>query len=619
MDLSQITVPVLPTAVPNAHATSSTLAHFPKTRDVTQPVYEPKRHGTNLNINMDLPGDKVFLESHVNAYFGSFSTIPQYAFLHKATFLRAFHHDTVDPLFLRCVCGISSRFLQPQSDNTYVSSWLQDVEAQIFPRLGDMKVQNLQLLLLLICWYSLERKISNMWTASAMAARIAYGIRLNYEAPGNVPFLSKEVRRRLMWSIFMLDKYYAGGFGELTLCNAETMHVNLPCEERNFELDIPVTTFPLNTSPSQTCKSVSDIGIMGHMSRLVQIRHEVLAYVPEMHSKYHLTSNRVTKQIITNKANPYDSRSEIQALSTKLQMFIASLPAHLQNTLPNLLSRAYTSDICGYVGLHTLWHQCHCDLYRFMIPGIRESIPEYILRTVPTSYADECRRLCLHYANEMCKLWTETMREADMSRITDQAMGIYAYQCANILINLWDLDSQGCKPSDCELRRSLAGIVGLLERLAGIYPIVAEIKSEIKSLIDNLDIVTTFYTSHSHTLYQQSLTATWRASLRQHGTQEGQTTSRFSLLESLHNQNKSEESHTEDTDTVNIAADTHLPGAGTTVETTYCLDVSQPPPSEELVTDDFWSTTLNLDFDCYDTRVDPFCRVFEDWALADDS
>lgn len=108
-----------------------------------------------------------------------------------------------------------------------------------------------------------------------MAARIAYGMHLNHEANIPMPFISKEVRRRIMWSIYILDKFYAGGFTELTLCNESTMHINLPCEERNFELDIPTATPTLTpTSPSGALESGT--GLMGHMCRLVKIRHDIL-------------------------------------------------------------------------------------------------------------------------------------------------------------------------------------------------------------------------------------------------------------------------------------------------------------------------------------------------------
>lgn len=188
---------------------------------------------------------------------------------------------------------------------------------------------------------------------------------------------------------------------------------------------------------------------------------------------------RLTKKIISSKANPYTARDSIQNLDNMLSNFATRLPHHLQDNPRNLLCRAYTSDLAGYVTLHSLWHQCYCDLYRMMIPGIRESVPELVQREVPATYAEQCRSLCLHHAVEMCSLWSDILREADLSRLTDQSIGIYAYQCANIIANLWDLDH------DDTLKISLQTIASILERPATMYPIVAEIVSVFFPLVWN--------------------------------------------------------------------------------------------------------------------------------------
>ncbi|KAJ5692019.1 hypothetical protein N7462_001442 [Penicillium macrosclerotiorum] len=545
---------------------------------------------------MNSMADKIFLETHINVFFDYFNAIPQYNFIHKATFLRSFYHDTLDPLFLRCVCGVASRFLRPRSAPEYVVEWLKEVEAQIWSRMGEMKLQNLQILVLLICWYLMERKISNMWIASGVAARMAYGIRLNYETSDKIPFLSRELRRRLMWSIFMLDKLYAGGFTELVLCSPSTMHIKLPCEERNFELDMTVET-PILEPARPDSQLESNIGIMGYITRLMNIRHAVL---------------EITKQIISSNANPYSAQDSIQSLDNMLNSFALSLPAHLRDSPRNLLCRAYTSELAGYINLHTLWHQCYCDLYRMMIPGIRESVPELVQRQVPVEYADECRRLCLHHAVGMCKLWSDTLREADISRISDQSIGIYAYQCANVLVNLWDLDR------DDTLESSLQTISSFLDHLSLIYPVVAEVQLEVKSFISKLNVVADFYHTHAHQNLAPRLTAAWRSSLRQQGTQEGQTTSRFSLLEYLQNQNSAEDPGTPGeycAAPVNDVPADPVPLPEVNIGMGLTADASSPD-RPDLLTDELWpEESLVIDFDTDGTHVDPFSRIFGDWSL----
>ncbi|KAJ5736658.1 uncharacterized protein N7483_001783 [Penicillium malachiteum] len=307
--------------------------------------------------------------------------------------------------------------------------------------------------------------------------------------------------------------------------------------------------------------------------------------------------------------NPYSTRDEIQNLDNMLSDFALGLPAHLREETKNLLSRAYSSGLTGYINLHTLWHQCYCDLYRLMIPGIRESVTEEVQQQVPVEYANECRRRCLSHAMGICKLWSETLREGDLSRISDQSIGIYAYQCANVLVNLWDLDH------DNALKSSLQTIASFLNRLVLIYPIVAEIQTEIKQLISSLDVVTDFYRTHTSEFLNQSLNSAWRSSLRQQGIQGGQTTSKFSLLEFLQNQNRSEES----------ASTEYTPGTAdpepciqTQIDHIEALNMGVLAPNADTsdMSAEFWSSTpLDMDFGSYETRVDPFYRIFDDWAL----
>jgi hypothetical protein len=123
-----------------------------------------------------------------------------------------------------------------------------------------------------------------------------------------------------------------------------------------------------------------------------------------------------------------------------------------------------------------------------------------------------------------------------------------------------------------------------------------------------------FHATRSNEIFSQSLTETWRSSLKQQSNQEGQTTSKFSLLEFLQNQNRSGglEEHP---DTVGPSdGDTANPDI--LVDEGLRLDADIPPVEQsEQLSNDFWSTSLNMDFDSYDTRVDPFCRIFDDWAL----
>jgi len=121
-------------------------------------------------------------------------------------------------------------------------------------------------------------------TLLSIASRMAYLSRLNYES-GNVPFVVQETRRRLMWAIYTLDRFYSGGLPDFTVCPAESVHLTLPCNEMNFELEISTTTEPLQ--PVFPSVGNSGIGVFGFYIRMLDIRNRILWYYYIFMSTYY--------------------------------------------------------------------------------------------------------------------------------------------------------------------------------------------------------------------------------------------------------------------------------------------------------------------------------------------
>lgn len=113
----------------------------------------------------------------------------------------------------------------------------------------------------------------------ATLTRFAFALRLNYENP-NLCSLAQESRRRLMWAIYILDTFLAGGLPEFTLCPSTVIHLPLPNLEASFELDISYANVPLyDSGPSST---VDDNGLLAYYIRVIYLRDSVLRYgVPQ--------------------------------------------------------------------------------------------------------------------------------------------------------------------------------------------------------------------------------------------------------------------------------------------------------------------------------------------------
>ena len=170
------------------------------------------------------------------------------SFLHQATFLRQWHTGTVNLSLLKIVCGCALRvFSTSQTDNDRADEWMREAELDALQNLGDLSIPRLQALTLLAFYeltYHVHSKKALMLLG--LAARLAFAKRLNYEDE-TLSVVERESRRRLMWAIFVLDKFCSGGLVELTLCPPEHMEIRLPCNEKSFGFGTRCETQLLNT------------------------------------------------------------------------------------------------------------------------------------------------------------------------------------------------------------------------------------------------------------------------------------------------------------------------------------------------------------------------------------
>jgi hypothetical protein len=121
---------------------------------------------------------------------------------------------------------------------------MDQVEEQLLTRLAEPSISVIETLLVLIIDRSIRRMFGKLMVLSAIVVRLAFALRLNY-ADETATFVWQERRRRLVWSIFILESFMSNGRPDFTLVSVENIHLQLPCHERAFALDDPVKTEPL--------------------------------------------------------------------------------------------------------------------------------------------------------------------------------------------------------------------------------------------------------------------------------------------------------------------------------------------------------------------------------------
>lgn len=151
------------------------------------------------------------MRQHIDAYFEFIYPIPLYNFLHRADFLSRYTAGTISPALLLAVCALSSRFLSstPQAARQ-AKLWIDTAERMHFQSLGRTTLEGIQALMIVALHYTYCINATKSFLYVALAARMAYWLKLHKE-DSHLSFVDQECRRRLLWCIFTKDRFQAGG------------------------------------------------------------------------------------------------------------------------------------------------------------------------------------------------------------------------------------------------------------------------------------------------------------------------------------------------------------------------------------------------------------------------
>jgi hypothetical protein len=222
-----------------------------------------------------------------------------------------------------------------------------------------------------------------------------------------------------MWAIYCMDSSISGGYPDFALWNAEKIVVSLPCNERNFEFDLPQQTEKLIHNANEPRPShIEDVGSLALHIRILYIRRKIIEF---------------TKGVLLGR-NMSSAALQTRSLELhkELDDFATQLPASFQFSENSLRLRAYSPRICAFVMIHIWWRQCHCDLYRLGLVGLREALPRTALANIDDSFLEHCQRQCFDHSLAMANIFS-LMQKLNARPVADLDLAICAYQCVRML------------------------------------------------------------------------------------------------------------------------------------------------------------------------------------------
>lgn len=135
-----------------------------------------------------------------------------------------------------------------------------------------------------------------------------------------------------------------------------------------------------------------------------------------------------------------------------------------------MCSRSYTT-------LRTWWSQCHCDLYRIMIPNLRESLCEQVQEQTPKDFLLLCRTECTNFARDLSTFWKVSYEQNHRLIVKDHVIAVCSFH--TVIYLLYAATSGHWKSSFGELADLLRSNLTVLDELTDI----SEFASVMVSLI----------------------------------------------------------------------------------------------------------------------------------------
>ncbi|KAF9769266.1 hypothetical protein IL306_013354 [Fusarium sp. DS 682] len=247
---------------------------------------------------------------------------------------------------------------------------------------------------------------------AGLAARWAAAIRLNYEHSKLSP-VAQEVRRRTLWSLSLLEDSFCVGLKEFELFDADTIYLQLPCEDVDFQHERHVATGYLQPGKGLEPEVLRP---RAAFVRLAFIRRAII---------------RLNRRIALKEVNLPELFSSIERFQNDLLRLRTKL-APCDQYPP-----AYSQDVHlspQYFIMHMSWHISHCDLYRLFLTGYPETTPHAAIEGISAAEKGLMKDKCLSHAEQIIKVLSDFVQHKEEREMLEFDAAICAYHAARLVL-----------------------------------------------------------------------------------------------------------------------------------------------------------------------------------------
>ncbi|RMY68878.1 hypothetical protein D0863_06825 [Hortaea werneckii] len=362
------------------------------------------------------------LQEHLTEVFFDYVYGQSYHLLHKPSFTRKLAQGTVPPVLMLAVCGISARFSNHPALRTEPAflrgeSWASAARDIALRRYDTPNITILIVYLILGLHEFGTCQGGRSWMFGGMAQRMAYALQLHKDldhdpklrrssegknGEGDLTFTDREIRRRTMWSCFIMDRFNSSGTDRPIFVAEQYIRAQLPIRENYFQMEITGPTEDLNGNVSnpvepdtgQVSDAKANMGVAAYLIRIVAIWGKLVHYL-NLGGK-----DRDTKPM-------WEEGSIFQTIRKDTEDWKESLPDGLKYTTENLENFVSDKMANQFLFMHIVYNQTILFSNRFALPtpGIRTHLP----KDMPQEFIQSASAAALEAANTISALVHESM------------------------------------------------------------------------------------------------------------------------------------------------------------------------------------------------------------------
>lgn len=382
-----------------------------------------------------------------------------YLLLHKPSFIRKLKSGSVPPVLLLSICALSARFSthpQVSTEPAFLrgEKWATPARKIVEERHFEPNITILTCMVMLALHYFGTCEGGLSWSFGGQASRMAYALQLHKEldhdplglaqaeratASGKpapqipeLSFTDREIRRRVMWSCYMMDTFNSSGTERPSFLNEEYMFIQLPIKEVNFQMELPGRTEDLEghvplpstqtLATNTQAEAKENMGVSAYVVRSVVLWKRIVKYL-----------NLGGKEKDSHQM--WDPLSQFAGLQRQLTQLKASLPPSLAYNANNLAAHVTDRLANQFIFLHLTITQNSLFLHRFAIPtapGTRRAYP----RDTPKEFLAAAGGTAVEAASQISKLLADSTGHT----LTVPFAGYCAY--ASATVHIWGIFSK---------------------------------------------------------------------------------------------------------------------------------------------------------------------------------